>query len=415
MMPLSPAGPQSAIIQRWLSRALEQSLHKRSGTYVYATHGVDITRHHKQAGRVARKERVPEGCTYSTIVKGGECSTTAQNGQLTTIAMNPGTRELLTDPMGSLHPPYFNYDVVAVMVSGFDRHKASIPDMDGMHSIELLQRGTFHFREAGKPYTEKSHDFFLAFDHLSGIGHYALKSGLYDIERYYDRRIKNKSVDFSPEQIHGWNKYIPPEGITLSDILDIYEGSIFPTPRMVHAVCTIMFPTVDPETGLYTYDMIHRAIGLITRKVKQSTLFRMFPGNHYDFSCRSYDREDSVPERHMRTARRRSVRAMAPTPLLNTFKARSRVLNQLPRLESDEPMTFSNIADKHLRVFNPLSFGVQGSVNRSRRRGHQVRERLQPPQRRFDPAVMAGVKDSSLIKQATELVLGKLGASSLNR
>jgi hypothetical protein len=124
---------------------------------------------------------------------------------------------------------------------------------------------------------------------------------------------------------------IPPEGVTIEVIKNIYAGSIFPTPEdVVQKIKEITHMEHIEEklfnVALFDEGTLSAAIHYLVTDIHQSNLFKRYPGNHFNFACRSYDQRKSVKPEHLEQARLNSRRLLLERPKFNKVFAASRKL-----------------------------------------------------------------------------------------
>lgn len=194
------------------------------------------------------EQPVPPGCVYVTIE---ECGLLSSNWGKLLFAFEDkpaGIRDKLRDPIR------FKYDLMAHFGRSFH-----------IHYPEAEEHGD-------RTYTDCIHYPFMAWNKkVCEIG----KSGILSLDDnnvFVDESIPGEKYDEQKVL-----KTINCNNITDEDLDKLLGGSLFPTLEMVKNVL------VDVN-GPITYRTLKTAID--NYKFTQSWSFKMFPGIHYNFSCR---------------------------------------------------------------------------------------------------------------------------------
>ena len=271
-------------------------------TYVYLGHASDLLIPHETepSSWVPWRMTIPAGCTYATISQSGETAKMASILNLNRLSSSPETKMML------MHPDV-NYEDLSILTTGQDTND------------EILQRGEYHFKTGGQPYTNRHTDFLLRFP-LEGGSVKVYRSGLYNIEEGINPPLPTLTDDIT---------IIPPEGVTIEVIKNIYAGSLFPTPEDVAQKIKEMMHMEDIaekwfNLRLFNVGVLSEAIYQLVSNINQSELFQRYPGNHFNFACRSYDDGKNVKPEHLEQARLNSRRLLLERPKFNQAVAASR-------------------------------------------------------------------------------------------
>lgn len=211
---------------------------------------------------------VPPGCVYVTIE---ECGILSSNWGKLLFAFQdrpPGIRDKLRDPIR------FKYDLMSHFGRSFH-----------IHYPEAEEYGD-------RTYTDCIHYPFMAWNKKEcEIG----KSGILSLDDniiFVDDTIPGKPYDE-----HKVLKTIDCDNITDEDLEKLLGGSLFPTLQMIKD--DLAYSPV-PLTYTYLKSIIDRY------KFTQSWSFKMFPGIHYNFSCRDLAKYSSTNVR-IEERRRKSL------------------------------------------------------------------------------------------------------------
>lgn len=279
-------------------------------TYIYMGHGSDILLPNPNSpgkNMINTTKTVPEGCTYMTITETGENADIWQMFQLNKIANNPATKELLVHPVE-------NYDELSIKLTGIEYDYYS----------NVLKEGKFHVKTSGQLYTNRQCSFLL--DVTIGNTIRIYRSGLYDIESAINPPL--------PENPFPSFQVQPDNYLKVDTIKEIYKGSLFPTVTSVLDEIKKVLVTLDAEKGLDTYlsdryekgeveiPFFKMAVNNLVTSITQTNLFKLFPGNHYNFSCRSYGNKHQIHPEQLKVWRQLSGNAgIKPRPRFNTLRA----------------------------------------------------------------------------------------------
>lgn len=263
-------------------------------TYVYLAHGGECTVPSNNGKRVPNRQKtIPEGCTLSTITESGIESNITDIARLVRMASVAETKWLMMEPVE-------NYDALSVLFSGLDNeYLVSIPEYKKLSKEAYFYGNTamgpkiqYHLKTEGERYSERS--FELLFH--TGIDKDTVtmyRSGIYDIERNDYPPLSTKiSVSVSKEDAD----------LPVSDFLNLYEGSVYPTQDEIKYELFLLF---GDKQMMSFWDITYV---IMQFKKKQSELLDEFPGNHYNFSCRSYNDENTVNKQSAKLARENSFR-----------------------------------------------------------------------------------------------------------
>ena len=259
-------------------------------TYIYMGHGADLLmpKYNDETTWVATNENeVPSNCTYSTISESGDPANLGMMLHLNSLVINPEYKAMLLNPKD-------HYDGLSILTTGQEGRDP------------LLHRGVFHFKKEKDKYINRNCDFVLSFPDPINGGHIIFRSGLYNIANPIMRPLP-----FDPG-----NKYhIYDEEIHRDFIAEIYKDSIFPTAIDVINECN----KLSGIEGVIRYDMFKLAVSNLVSSFNQSELFTRFPGNHFNFSCRNYDRTHPIRAENKQLARQLSanIAAAKPRPRFN--------------------------------------------------------------------------------------------------
>jgi hypothetical protein len=268
-------------------------------TYIYLTHGSEclIDEGGKQVPN--RRPLVPEGCTLSTITQSGVGSRDSDIKRLLRMSSIEQTRKLMMDPVT-------HHDLLSSIFEGVNneyllgiQEYAELVKKDGYVNSEKMGHEEYHLKVPGQPFTERPFEFIL-YDGLDDDLITVNRSGLYEIETF-------------PTPLDGYTIKIHKDSpsVLAEDILELYNGSVFPSQAELKASMAIY-----PPDYRYNFFELVKIVDDIIKGVFQSTLMERFKGNHYNFSCRSYP--NNVNNATVKRVRRNSITlTKRETPIRN--------------------------------------------------------------------------------------------------
>ncbi len=269
--------------------------------YIYMGHGADIIKNGHYD-----KLLVPPHCNYLTVAKTGLTSHIISVMNLIKINLTPEGKTYLDNPE-------LYYDKLSMLVAGYDK-----PIVDPILSLNDL-----HLTTTGEVFNNNSCDFIFSFD--SGPIKYLYKSGLYNMSKVMKPYLPiYKHNATHPKFNHDFqHKFVIDTrvGIDLHTIKSIYKDSVFPTSKkIVNELKKVMGlpsrPSSAPTRSLSTnsirktksaspkskkifsynpnvdtimipYDLFVTTVKKIVDEETGFSLMNKFPGNHYNFVCRS--------------------------------------------------------------------------------------------------------------------------------
>ena len=226
---------------------------------------------------------VPPGCVYVTIE---ECSILSSNWGKLLFAFEDkpaGIREKLRDPVK------YKRDLLIHFGRAFH-----------VHYPEAERRGD-------RTYIEAIHYPFLAWNRDSKDRCKIGKSGVLSLDDnnvFVDEAIPAEEP-YDEEQVL---KVIDRDNITDEDLHKLLDGSKFPTYQMVKDDLAYL------DDGKLSYPVLRETMNKYA--FTQSWSFKMFPGVHYNFSCRDIAKHPITNER---VGRRRSNSLEGPRNNINTM------------------------------------------------------------------------------------------------
>lgn len=229
--------------------------------YILEGHGEDIL----------FEKPVPPGCVYVTIE---ECGIMSADWFKLLYAFEdkpPGIREKLRDPV--------------------------------KHRVELMTHfgRSFHVHypeaelEGDRTYVEHINSPFSGWNKRGKC--FIGKSGIFSLD--HGIQFLNPSVDDTVSDIEKFTKTVNCASIMPEDYDYIFSGSLYPTRKMVD---TLAYEDIVP------YSQLDRKMDHF--QYSQSWAFKMFPGIHYNFSCRAIEKHEKTNER---IGRRRALSLEGPT------------------------------------------------------------------------------------------------------
>lgn len=235
-------------------------------TYFVLGHGTDLTREY---GNILGLDirRVPEGCIYCTIAQPGDLSYLSLIQGLYNFEHDISKRDKLFDPQG-------NYlDIKEIVESAKDRGKASFSQIFTV----FVDGDTFVNNRSSYMLNFSVSDFLRNFRGNDDI--YLCKSGLYEISR--DHPIPDP-YNLMTERFANSNK------ITLEDIHFLYDGAIVPNVDILLAKLKTYHPSI------YTLDQLKQSVRACISDMgieDQASLFKKYPGIHYNFGCQTLNED----------------------------------------------------------------------------------------------------------------------------
>jgi hypothetical protein len=253
--------------------------------YTKEGHGEDILFEHP----------VPPGCVYVTIEECGILSTNWGKLLFAFEDKPAGIRNMLRDPIR------FKKELMAHFGRSFH-----------IHYPEAEKRGD-------RTYVDCIHYPFLAWDReQTKIG----KSGVLSLDDnnvFVDESIPGDGL-YDEQQVL---KIVDPNKITDEDLHKLLDGSRFPTYGMVKDDLGYL------DEDKITYNDLKKLMDRYA--FTQSWSFKMFPGIHYNFSCRDIAKH---PQDNLRIGRRRA----------NSLEGRFNNIDQMTDEEIQGPLGFKILA-----------------------------------------------------------------------
>lgn len=256
-------------------------------TYVYLAHGSECTILNKGKRIPNRQTIIPERCTLSTITESGVTSNLSDMARLIRMASVSETIELMKSPIE-------NYDKLSILLSGLNNeYLLSIPKYKKLSNEGYLYGNTkkgpiteYHLKTEGERYSERSFNFlFVNDDGTDSVKIY--RSGMYDIENVFPPLSNKIVISVSKDKAN----------LPVSEFLKLYEGSIYPSQEELKKL-------IKNKKSMSYWDIVY----IIEKfRTTQSNLLKIFPGNHYNFSCRSYN-SNEVNENIIKLTRQNSFR-----------------------------------------------------------------------------------------------------------
>jgi len=301
-------------------------------TYVYFGHESDLVKKisrpdEPEKWNVSSIETVPEGCTYATISETGANVAVGLFFYIIKIATDPTTKHLLMEPKA-------NFTRIKELVTGRDhvilntylpkfgpsntttiyKFRYGFMDVnDPIYAIlYAIYNSTYHLKLPQYNYINRECSFLLNFannDQTIRIH----RSGLYDIEQTIDPPLP---TDFGRGSITTTKPYINKKGHTyqvlaLGDVKKIYKGSLFPTIDNILSKIKEIFDDIDINNDNYIlpFTTLEIAVNKVVNYKTQRDLLVMFPGNHFNFSCRGYGyKEQKLTSERIQQLRQQSIR-----------------------------------------------------------------------------------------------------------
>ena len=222
--------------------------------------------------------------------------------RLMRMSSAPTTKQLLIQPEQ-------NYDILSTIFSGINNEflqnapdYAGLPLYRNMKNAKRLGHEVYHLKTAKQPYSERSFEF-LHYDALDEGEVDMYRSGMYDIEdETYPSLLDNRKIRADKMRAN----------VKIEDFIHLYEGSVYPTQEMLRSLIDINYG----ET-LLSFAYIKDIVTTFT--LRQSDLLKMYPGNHYNFTCRSFN--DVVNNAQKANVRRQSINItkLRPRPMFNAL------------------------------------------------------------------------------------------------
>jgi hypothetical protein len=265
-------------------------------TYVYFGHGEDtlVPNPNSEGEWMGDYDHdpVPADCIFISFVNPGNSSI---RDQVRCFFSNLSSDEFITKLLNPVH--YFG-ELSEVYRSC--AHKDRRGQRHEMKNLKLF------LRKPGEFYSENKFMPLGMWPTLYNDDRHLYTSGIYDV-----RDPRNSTlISRDPEPLimkGGWS--------TLSEILTKYEGSVFPTPD---DITQGMYRNYGSDVKAISATMLRHVIEEILSfkdATRQTDLFRLFPGIHYNTVCRYMDSEKTVSS-SLRVARRLSLnrrRLLYPT------------------------------------------------------------------------------------------------------
>ena len=259
--------------------------------YIYLGHGYDITDKHKLVRKI-----VPKDCVYINAAESGDTTQLRTYMNLVTIAKeNP---EFLDDP--TKYKVDFSLKTIGFKNGSFNMNERG----ELYHDI----KSGIRIHKSLHSYVNNRCVFWFPL-----TGPVVMKVGLYEstynFDKYFDKELyKNVRDDVKP--IPSFE--ISENGFTIQNIKDIFDGSKFP---VLEEILDLLYENSRPPPTF-----LSRARNSITRSFRRSklskntflssgvfiplqtlreiimtlsftktveNLMETFPGNHYNFTCRS--------------------------------------------------------------------------------------------------------------------------------
>jgi hypothetical protein len=181
--------------------------------YIYMGHGADIITNGEYDKRL-----VPVGRNYLTIAKTGLTSRLESVMNLIKINLTPEGKTYLDDP-----ETYYNK--LSILVAGYDKAVAD----------PVLSMNDLHLTTSGELFINNHCDFIFSFG--SGPIKYLYKSGLYDMSKVMTSYLPiYKQNAFKPGFNHEFqHKFVIDTrvGIDFKTIKSVYKDSVFPTSKEI--------------------------------------------------------------------------------------------------------------------------------------------------------------------------------------
>jgi len=232
--------------------------------YVYMGHGSVLVDNEELV-----RDIVPSNCTYSTIANVGFTSKLASILLLNTLSL---------DNIKMLQTPLKHVKELNNLFTG--RHL-----LNSHTKKSILTKGNYHLKVGGSNFTNNTCSFLLQFVKHDGMI-YIYTSGLHDMSLSTSPAIL---YNMNSENMQGLFIINPKEGIKIEIIKSIYNGSVYPTSDEIIAQLITDIPGLDINNStIVPYNKFVSAVGeCVKDNTSKSTMVR-FPGNHYNFSCRSF-------------------------------------------------------------------------------------------------------------------------------
>jgi len=285
--------------------------------------------------------------TLCTITKAGLVSRLVSVLQLTTISK---------EKPGILYDPLSNYNELA-------------HDFIGTHFEEgptkkILSENSFHISTGS--IVEKYCDFLFAFSFIRNKIS-LFKSGLYDLSKDNDFPILDKSnyAEFNRTK-HSIGVVDPEGNISIDLIRRMYNGSIYPTINSIlRNINKLMkmkiegnvnnnnYPSSNQNEGNVPYEVPYELFVRATKlscKKTVSELMTTFPGIHYFFVCRVWDKDD-LPVKTVSLMRKNSNRTAKERHNYPTLKDTTHGKDIFERIVKGVLLGLRNFSNKE-----PLSF-----------------------------------------------------------
>jgi hypothetical protein len=274
---------------------------------------------------------IPSGIIYCTIAQAGDYGYNKLLEALYNFEHDLNNRIKLFDPVSN----YFDIKQVVEL--------QKCPR--GANCSSMMFSQIFSIFIAGNEYVNNSPSYLMNFKENphdpNTVNLY--KSGVYEIKK--DSPIKD---------IYNFNKMTPltrnVNNITENDIYFIYSDSLAPTYNNV----IIKIRQENPYTqGHYTVDQLQGAVISCMREqglLDQASLFKKYPGIHYNFGCQSLDPSSHVNPKHLIERRLYEAQLMAArddsySKILNKFE---KEVTNLNRINYGSP---KNLANKELNNY----------------------------------------------------------------
>ena len=261
--------------------------------YIYMGHGYDkLIKNSETHENDFDYQDVPSGCNYLTIIK------TAMTGDLRSVLnlikinSTEKGRQYLDDPI-------LYYDELSTLVADY---------RNGNYPHPIFSLNDLHLKVEGDKFINNTCDFLFIFG--NGPIKQLYKSGLYNMSTAYN-------IDLElPLEIQSKFDIDTREGIDFHTISLVYKHSVFPTAKDIISEIkrVLKNPTrsnkVTSKNSAYVrsnknkmlpnsnfnlnytkipYDLFVSAVKTVVDDMTGFSLMKKYPGNHYNFVCRSYE------------------------------------------------------------------------------------------------------------------------------